>query len=231
MHIVKIINKETRYTQYLPDFLPLHWRLMEVDEEHWYIEFTGYDNEFLLSIGYHPHENPSEPFEVFFAQLKGAFSRFDYDRYGIYPYAKTEEEATKITINVMHKVNDNYHLLLPVTNEYYVSLGAKTQFDQIKKSLGGELKCAEGGSEVMVYKLVAWDPLWTDKMIKSISFVQTYINTCAITEKEFIGGRICNEKFQFIAQVGYDGRLWDNEDLSIAKELDTLNIQKNLIIK
>ncbi|MFD2551649.1 hypothetical protein ACFSQP_07465 [Bizionia sediminis] len=36
----------------------------------------------------------------------------------------------------------------------------------------------------------------------------------------WIGGRVIDEKFNFIAKVSYNGRVWDNEDWSKAKEIE-----------
>lgn len=48
---------------------------------------------------------------------------------------------------------------------------------------------------------------------------RAYITKNCLGSSNFTGGRIENGEGQFIARVSYNGRVWDNENLHIAKEI------------
>lgn len=49
---------------------------------------------------------------------------------------------------------------------------------------------------------------------------QSFIKEFNLGGSNWIGGRIVNENFKFIAKVSYNGRIWDNEDWNKAKEIE-----------
>ncbi|WP_026977984.1 hypothetical protein [Flavobacterium tegetincola] len=48
---------------------------------------------------------------------------------------------------------------------------------------------------------------------------QNFINHFNLGGSNWIGGRIINESNNFIARISYNGRIWDNEDYEVAKEI------------
>lgn len=51
------------------------------------------------------------------------------------------------------------------------------------------------------------------------SLCRNFIKTFMLSSSNWIGGRIINEKGDFLAQISYNGRIWDNEVWDKAKEI------------
>ena len=47
-----------------------------------------------------------------------------------------------------------------------------------------------------------------------------FIETFKLSSSNWIGGKVCDENFNPIARISYNGRVWDNEDWKIAKEIE-----------
>jgi len=47
-----------------------------------------------------------------------------------------------------------------------------------------------------------------------------FIEYFDLNSSNWTGGRVCDENFNFIAQISYNGRIWDNEDWKISKEIE-----------
>lgn len=49
--------------------------------------------------------------------------------------------------------------------------------------------------------------------------VRQYIDRHDLGSSTWAGGRVINDKFEFVAQISYNGRIWDNEIWEHAKEI------------
>ena len=54
---------------------------------------------------------------------------------------------------------------------------------------------------------------------QAISICKEYIDKFNLGNSSWSGGMIVDEKFNFIANVSFNGRVWDNQDWRIAKEI------------
>ncbi|PQJ82464.1 hypothetical protein [Polaribacter glomeratus] len=51
------------------------------------------------------------------------------------------------------------------------------------------------------------------------SICRKFIQTYSLGSGNWLGGRVINEKSDFLARISYNGRIWDNENWEIANEL------------
>ena len=47
-----------------------------------------------------------------------------------------------------------------------------------------------------------------------------FIETFKLSSSNWTGGKVCDENFNPIARISFNGRVWDNEDWKIAKEIE-----------
>lgn len=47
-----------------------------------------------------------------------------------------------------------------------------------------------------------------------------FIDEFSLSSSNWTGGKVCDEDFNLIAHISYNGRVWDNEDWKIAKEIE-----------
>lgn len=47
-----------------------------------------------------------------------------------------------------------------------------------------------------------------------------FIDDFNLSSSNWNGGNVCDEDFKLIAHISYNGRVWDNEDWKIAKEIE-----------
>lgn len=59
------------------------------------------------------------------------------------------------------------------------------------------------------------------KDLKSASEIcRKYISILNLRASNWIGGRVIDENFDFIANISFNGRVWDNEDFNKASEIE-----------
>jgi hypothetical protein len=49
---------------------------------------------------------------------------------------------------------------------------------------------------------------------------QKFIEYFGLSSSNWTGGRVCDENLNFVARVSFNGRIWDNDDFKICKEID-----------
>lgn len=54
---------------------------------------------------------------------------------------------------------------------------------------------------------------------EAVKLCKDFINKFNLGSSNWCGGKIVNERFDFIATVSYNGRAWDNEDWRKANEI------------
>ena len=58
------------------------------------------------------------------------------------------------------------------------------------------------------------------KSIKeAVNLCNDYINRFNLGNSSWSGGMVVDEEFNFIANISFNGRVWDNEDWRLAKEI------------
>jgi hypothetical protein len=55
---------------------------------------------------------------------------------------------------------------------------------------------------------------------EATELVEKFIKEYNLGSTNWMGGRVVNEKYDFIANISYNGRIWDNEDWKFAKEIE-----------
>lgn len=149
-----ILTKSATYTKHLPAELPENWIIAENDEEKDYIEFQGFDGEFLISIMKDSYENPEEPFHLCMNPLKGILSRYDFENLDWPQWFTKRKGAIQSAIDLMNWINKNYSNFDPVTVEVLVSLGTEEQLPIIEKYYEDQLIIHEMECERLVFKKV-----------------------------------------------------------------------------
>lgn len=189
------------YSKHLPAELPENWTIAEIDEENNYIEFLGFDEEFLISIMKDTYENPDEPFHLVMNPLKGILSRYDFENLDWPQWFGKRKDTVRSTLDLINWINQTHHNFAPVTLEVYVSLGTEDQFPLIEKHYQGELIIHEYDNERLVFRKVSllrgsWS--FSDSAIESISHLA---KTLTLSLSELKGGILTNEKFQFLEDL------------------------------
>ncbi len=200
------------YKAFFPYTLYPNWAISDDDPDNKYIELLGYGGEFLISIGYDPDENRINPYFLNFQQMKGAFQRFDYTQFGMDCRYASPKAAVHAVTKLMAAVRENYTRFLPITNTVYVALGPVSQYEQIKRSLGGELRKSSGPNHALVYKSVHFLPGNDDYVIAAGDIVRSYVSHFHVDKADFIGGRLCNEDLRFLGKLNNEGKFTEEVD-------------------
>lgn len=189
------------YTKHLPAELPDNWVIAENDEENDYIEFQGFDGEFLISIMKDSYENPEEPFHLCMNPLKGILSRYNFENLDCPQWFAKRNDAAKSSLDLMNWMNENYSDFAPVTVEVLVSLGTEEQLPIIKKYYEDQLIIHEMEGDRLVFKKVnllrgSWS--FSESAIESLSHFakSSNLNPCDLK-----GGILTNEKFQLLEDL------------------------------
>lgn len=189
------------YTKHLPAELPKNWIIAENDEENDYIEFQGFDREFLISIMKDSYENPEEPFYLEMNPLKGIISRYDFENLDWPQWFSKRNEAVKSSLGLMNWMNENYSDFAPVTVEVLVSLGTENHLPIIKKYYEEQLTIHEMEGRRMVFKkvnLLRGSSSYSESAIESLSH---FAKSCNLNPFDLKGGIMTDEKFQLLEDL------------------------------
>lgn len=58
-----------------------------------------------------------------------------------------------------------------------------------------------------------------ESLTKASELTQKFISQYNLGASSWIGGNVVDENFNFIANISYNGRIWDNADWKKAKEI------------
>ena len=186
------------FTKYLPTELPENWVIAEIDDKNDYLEFQGFEGEFLISIMKDSYENPEEPFHLCMNQLKGLLSRYDFENMDWPEWFVTDEDALLSAFDLMNWINENYSNFAPVTLDVLVSLGTEDQLPIIKKYYEDQLTIHEMEGRRMVFKkvnLLRGSSSYSESAIESLSH---FAKSCNLNPFDLKGGIMTNEKFQVL---------------------------------
>lgn len=199
--IVNDFNKHTMYTEHLPASFPESWIIAEMDEDNEYLEFLGFDGEFLISVMPHPEENPSLPYFLTLSQLKGILGRNDFEEMEWPEWHANPAEVVQSAIDLMQWMNRNYGSFIPVTLEVWVSLGSIEQLKLIQKHFEDELVFQNFQGQQLIFKPLnlSWgSSSYSESTIRTLChFLENY----SISPENLTAGILTNERFQFIEDV------------------------------
>lgn len=189
------------YTKHLPAELPENWVIAELDEENDYLEFLGFEGEFLVSIMKDTYENPDEPFHLVMNPLKGILSRYDFEKLNWPECFAKRKDAVQSAVELMTWMNQNYPNFDPVTLEVYVSVGTVDQLDLLQGFFLEKLSIHDLEGQPLVFRKVRLLPGAGDYAASAIETICHYAKNCTAAEEEFRGGLLTNERFQLIEDL------------------------------
>jgi hypothetical protein len=199
--IVNDFNKHTMYTEHLPESLPENWIIAELDEDYEYLEFLGFDGEFLISIMPHPEENPSLPYFLTLSQLKGILGRYDFDNLVWPVWHGNPAEAVRSAVELMEWINRNYGSFIPLATEVFLSVGTVDQLDQLRGYFRDELVVHDFEGQQLVFRKAKLLRGAEDYAASAIETIYRYAESCNVAVDEIKGGLLTNERFQLIEDL------------------------------
>jgi|GEM_PF-1601706 len=189
------------YKSYLPETLPENWVIGELDEIYDYLDFLGFDGEFLVSVMKHEYDNPSKPYFLSLSQAKGILERYEFEKLNWPEWFGTAQEAVNSAIKLLDWINHNYENFLPLTLEVWVALGSADELSQLEKYFEGNLLTHEYQGERLIFhkiSLLQNAPSYAESAIQTICH---YAKCYNIPIEEITGGLLTNEKYQLIADL------------------------------
>lgn len=189
------------YKNYLPDVLPENWMLADLDEENGYLEFLGYEGEFLVSVMEHSNENPKNPYFLNLSQMKGILSRFDFESLEWQEWYPTAEEALESALKLIVWINQNYAEFVPVTLRVFVSFGTEDQIELIRKHFDNRLAVYEFQNQRLIFREVnlTWGVL--SHSDASLNAILQFYKSSKIPTQDMLAGFLTNEKFELIEDL------------------------------
>jgi len=95
----------------------------------------------------------------------------------------------------------------------YVGLGAKIDFSRWESFSMNQRIDEMNKPQGLIYFEVS--------SIKEASkLTQKFIKEYQLCSSNWIGGIVLNNSMEFVANISYNGRVWDNEDYRFAKEIE-----------
>lgn len=189
------------YQHYLPEPMPENWVVAELDEPNGYLEFSGFDGEFLISVMPHPEENPSLPYFLSLSQLKGILERYDFEYLDWPEWHVSAKEGTESALQLMEWINRHYGSFSPLTLEVYVSVGTGDQVDRLSRFFGDELAVHDFEGQTLVFRKVRLLRGAGDYAASAIETICHYAENCNISDEEIRGGLLTNERYQLIEDL------------------------------
>lgn len=189
---------------YLPQTLPENWIVTEIDEANEYLEFSGFNGEFLVSVMAHPEDNPSEPYFLSLSQHKGIIGRYDFENLNWPQWYENPNNAVKSALDLMEWMNQNYASFIPLTLKVWVSLGSSDQLELIQKHFEDELVSQEFQGQQLIFKPLnlSWgSSSYSESAIRKLCH---FLENCSISMENLTAGILTNERFQFIEDVRQD---------------------------
>ncbi|NJX15282.1 hypothetical protein [Tamlana crocina] len=99
------------------------------------------------------------------------------------------------------------------TSPIFVALGSEIDFFRFPQ-ISTNAKIEElGKRNELIYHQV-------DDLKAASMLCKEFIKEHRLGSSNWMGGRVVDENYNFVAQVSYNGRVWDNEDWEISKEIE-----------
>ena len=94
----------------------------------------------------------------------------------------------------------------------YVGLGSTSDFSRWESFSTNALIQEINKPNSLVYFEVA-------SLKEAAKMVRDFIDEFGLTSSNWVGGNVLDSSLKYIASISYNGRIWDNEDWKIAKEI------------
>ncbi len=98
-------------------------------------------------------------------------------------------------------------------NKLYVGLGSTIHHGKWASFSRNEVLAEVAKPDGLVYFEVT-------SLKDATVLTKKFIDEFNLSSSNWAGGIVCDENFNFVAHISYNGRVWDNEDWKIAKEID-----------
>jgi hypothetical protein len=98
------------------------------------------------------------------------------------------------------------------SEKFYVGLGATIDVSRWESFSLNEKIQELGNSKGLVYFEVS-------SLKEASDLTRKFIKDCRLGASHWIGGIVLDDSLNFKAYISYNGRVWDNEDWKIAKEI------------
>jgi hypothetical protein len=189
------------YKSYLPETLSENWVIGEIDDIHDYLEFIGFDEEFLVSLMKHEYDNPSKPYFLSLSQTKGILERYEFEKLNWPEWFESPEEAIFSALKLMDWIDLKYESFLPVVLEVLVSLGSQDQLGKLEKYFEGELLTSNYLGQHLVFSKVSLHQNAFSYEESAIQMICSYAESLKIPIEEIAGGLLTNERFELIEDL------------------------------
>lgn len=95
----------------------------------------------------------------------------------------------------------------------YVALGSEIDRNRLLQlSINSKREELHKSNELIYFQV--------DNLKLAKKLCQEFIIKFNLGASNWLGGRVVDENFNFIAKISYNGRVWDNDDWKMAKEID-----------
>lgn len=99
------------------------------------------------------------------------------------------------------------------TNKMFVALGSTIDHNKWSSFSRNEAIQESLKPDGLVYYEVG-------SLREASELTRKFINEFRLSSSNWNGGKVCDENFNLIAHISYNGRVWDNEDWKIANEIE-----------
>lgn len=189
------------YKNYLPDVLPENWIVAELDEPNGYLEFLGYDGEFLVSVMDHSNDNPLNPYFLSLNQMKGILSRFEFETLGWKEWYPSAKEAIESALELIKWMKQNYSTFVPLTHYVFVSLGTEGEIQSILRHFGHPVVVQEFQNQRIVFREVQLTWGATTHSEAALRAITLFYKMQGFSLENLVVGYLTNEKFQLIEDL------------------------------
>jgi len=189
------------YKKHLPELLPENWKLSDLDEANGYVEFLGFDGEFLISIMKHLDEYPSDPYFLCLNQMKGILGRYDFDSLHWPEWFENPKEAMDSAFKLMEWINQNYADFVPLTQYVLVSLGTEDRINSVLNHFHDPVTVHEFQNQKLVFREVKLTWGATTHSEAALKAISLFYTTQRFDTENLVVGYLTNEKFQLIEDL------------------------------
>lgn len=189
------------YKEHLPDLLPENWVLSDLDEANGYVEFLGFEGEFLISVMYHAEEYPADPYLLNLSQMKGILGRYNFENLDWPEWFGDTNEAIESALKLMDWMNQNYGTFDPVTNYVMVSLGKEERLNSISSHFDGYITVEEFQNRLLVFRQVHLTYGANTHAEAALRAIKLFYEIQGFDTKDLTVGYLTNEKFQLIEDL------------------------------
>jgi len=102
----------------------------------------------------------------------------------------------------------------PFRQELFVSLGSEINVERF-------IQMSSNEQFEELYKPRNFIYFQVRSLVDAKKLCDNFIRSFNLCSSNWVGGRVLDKDNNFVAQISYNGRIWDNEDWKLAKEIET----------